>query len=490
MRAEMGSALRYCQCGTRLARDNAAHQCAACQVKARDLVMRPPSVPADFWTTDHMRDALATWDMGRVIAAYRNHRYHGRSLPQEIVAGWAGITQAQLSRIENGPPLRDLEKLTRWARILGIPAQRLWFKLPDNESVGPASAEDAQPASIRRPGLAEIGDVDRRELLQLVSKAGTLVVRLQDTRLDLSAATGPVERATMDEYTLLNACLWRVFALSRTKRSALPPVREQLDVLVGAFQQPHSAATHQRLCELAADLFQLAGEILFDGNRYTDAALCYTLAATASREADAFDLWACALTRHAFLAVYEGQFAQAAPLLELAAGLARRGDGALSTRYWVSAVQARAFAGLGKLDACERALDRAERVTHLHGETHNGGWLRFDGSRLAEERGACYITLGHPRLAEAALSEASSRKLSARRRGTVFADLAMVAVQRRDADQLVTYAEAAVDTMRQTGSAVVGRRLLSLQAHLGPFLGDGHVRTLDEEITALAAIPT
>lgn len=99
---------------------------------ARDLVVQAPEVPAEFWATDRMRDALATWHMGRVIAAYRDHPLHGRPLAQEIVAGWAGITQAQLSRIESGPPVRDLDKLTEWARALHIPASLLWFKLPEH----------------------------------------------------------------------------------------------------------------------------------------------------------------------------------------------------------------------------------------------------------------------------------------------------------------------------------------------------------------------
>ena len=63
---------RYCGCGTRLARDNPSSRCGACQAKARDLVVQSPEVPAEFWATDRMRDALATWHMGRVIAAYRN----------------------------------------------------------------------------------------------------------------------------------------------------------------------------------------------------------------------------------------------------------------------------------------------------------------------------------------------------------------------------------------------------------------------------------
>jgi transcriptional regulator with XRE-family HTH domain len=41
-----------------------------------------------------------------------------------------GITQAQLSRIETGSPLVHLDRLVQWARVLQIPAERLWFAMP------------------------------------------------------------------------------------------------------------------------------------------------------------------------------------------------------------------------------------------------------------------------------------------------------------------------------------------------------------------------
>ena len=68
--------------------------------------------------------------MGRVIAAYRVHPWHGRPLSQELVAGWLSMTQAQLSRIESGRAPQELSKLISWARSLGVPARLLWFKLP------------------------------------------------------------------------------------------------------------------------------------------------------------------------------------------------------------------------------------------------------------------------------------------------------------------------------------------------------------------------
>ena len=89
---------RYCgSCRTRLARDNTDALCAACLKQRRALAERAPVVPPRFWTTDAMRDALASWHMGQVIAAYRTHPFHGRALPQGIVAGWVGMSQVQLS---------------------------------------------------------------------------------------------------------------------------------------------------------------------------------------------------------------------------------------------------------------------------------------------------------------------------------------------------------------------------------------------------------
>jgi transcriptional regulator with XRE-family HTH domain len=93
-----------------------------------------------------MRDALATWHMGRVIYAYRAHPYHGRQLSQELVGSWLGLTQAQLSRIENGRAPEELSKLIRHAEILGIPGELLWFKLRCHEANDNAVADQDESA--------------------------------------------------------------------------------------------------------------------------------------------------------------------------------------------------------------------------------------------------------------------------------------------------------------------------------------------------------
>lgn len=321
----------------------------------------------------------------------------------------------------------------------------------------------------------DFDDVIRRDFLQLVTMAGAMVS--MPTRAEATASAG---------FTSMGPHLWHVYSLASSKQSVYPLVRDQAAELSSALRGARGVA-HRRLCADAADLFQLAGEIMFDGNHYTDAAHCYTLAASAAREARNPDLWACALTRHAFIGLYGDQrYEETAPLLELARDVARQGDTQLATRHWVAAVQAEIFAAIGDFDACKRALDEAEEVHSLSGPVHNGGWLRFDGSRLAEERGTCFAKLRRPDLAENALNAAlKDLPPTSRRRGAILADLALLGVQRRDVDQLVSYANEALNIARQRGSGWVGRKLYGLQMQLEPLKEDRRVRDLTGQISAL-----
>ncbi|ONH58806.1 transcriptional regulator [Frankia sp. CcI49] len=149
---------RYCRCGTRLARDNDRGSCGPCQRQARNLGTGAPQVPAGFWdASDQLRDALDERHLGRVITAYRNHPHHPVALSQETVAGWMGITQTRLSRIESGDPITDLTKLIRWAEALRIPEDLLWFKLPRPRAGQPSrTGTEARSSAVPEfPGVAE-----------------------------------------------------------------------------------------------------------------------------------------------------------------------------------------------------------------------------------------------------------------------------------------------------------------------------------------------
>ncbi|GGO84910.1 hypothetical protein GCM10012280_17470 [Wenjunlia tyrosinilytica] len=336
-------------------------------------------------------------------------------------------------------------------------------------------------------GSGDIDDMIRRGFLRVIAVTGALAALPAD---EAGAIVEGTERGRSADFLRMNGHLWQVYQLARSKRSVYPIVWEQL-MSLNKTLSGRSDSEARALCRAAGDLFQLAGELAFDGNRYTDAAASYTLAASASRDAGSFDLWACALVRHAYVDLCERQFAEAVRTLSAAEGVAKRGDSTLSTRYWVASVLAEAYAGLGDLSACERSLDRAEEVLHLDGFAHNGGWLRFDGSRLAEERGARYVQLGRLDLAETALTSALDQGALAqgqsfRRRGVTLADLAAIGAKRRDPEQVLRFGREAVQLAHESSSGYVARRLQGLRRELGPVARDARVAELGAEIAALS----
>ncbi|WP_251022565.1 hypothetical protein [Streptomyces sp. ISL-10] len=321
----------------------------------------------------------------------------------------------------------------------------------------------------------------RRDVLGLLAVTGALVTLPGSDE----APGGHTAAALLKTGEELHRSLWQVFTLSDSKQTVFPAARKQLGVLTKGLAEARTEVDRARLCTMTADLYQLAGELFFDANRYTDAAQCYTLAANAAHAGGDYDLWACAMTRHAYVELYARRAPAAQPLLAAASQIARRGDSALSTRHWVAAVQAEAYAAMGDIDACTRALDEAEKVRSLGG-SHSGGWLRFDGSRLPEERGACYLQLGRPDLAEDALTAALARPLSLRRRAAVLSDLAVLGVHLRDVDQVVHYAETAINLADQSNSGFIGKKLDGLRGRLAPLMFDGRVSDLDHRIAALS----
>jgi len=142
----MTSAVRYCmRCGSRLTRVSRASMCAPCRQLTGIGSDHAPDLGADFWYTDQMRDAFASRDMGTVVRAYRYHPAHGhKALPQETVSRWLGtVTQSQLSRIESGRNRVDtLDKLIHYACSLKMPADLLWFELPESAEETPKRSAD------------------------------------------------------------------------------------------------------------------------------------------------------------------------------------------------------------------------------------------------------------------------------------------------------------------------------------------------------------
>jgi tetratricopeptide (TPR) repeat protein len=373
----------------------------------------------------------------------------------------AGFTEGHLRSVENGRRGITGEIACAYDRVLGTGGTF--------ETALHTAAE-----------AARISDVDRRELLRL----GGLVAIM---------AAGPATTSGIEarlEDSDVNPRLWAEFNDARYKAALLPQVLQHLTTLAEVLDRRLAPRARRRSLVAAADLLQLSGEIMYDGRRYDDAAACYTSAVAAAREAGEPDLWACALTRHAYVSLAGRRNRDAAQVLQPAVVLADRGDGGLSTRFWVASVQAKAYAGLGNAEECLRALDTADRVAGMGLGSSNGGWLRFDGSRLAEERGACLVALNKPAAAEPVLLDALGHLASGRRKGAVLADLVAVGAQMRDPERIADYGAQALRIATATGSGYVVQRLAAVQPELQGLLGAPSVAEVDRQIRALAARPT
>ncbi|MFF5171543.1 XRE family transcriptional regulator [Micromonospora sp. NPDC000089] len=248
------------RCGGRLARDNDSGRCAPCQAAERDRLSAPPAVPASFWDHEPVRQALASRHLGRVIRAYRSHPYHGRAaLPQVVVAGWLGITQAQLSRVENGPPLKHLDRLAHWAQLLGIPGRHLWFATPGGGPmvVGSPSREPDRS----RP------DEGRRALL-----AGIAAVAAGAGLLNTSETVQP-RRIGVSDVTRLNAVLelYRSVDYECGGGVLYREVARFAESVYRMLDWSHPIGLTPRLVAAVAAARQLAGWTALDAGRHADA---------------------------------------------------------------------------------------------------------------------------------------------------------------------------------------------------------------------------
>jgi tetratricopeptide (TPR) repeat protein len=453
----MGSAPdQYCRsCRGRLARDNTSTECAACQKKQRDLLLGAPQVPDDFWTIDEMRDALASWHMGHVIAAYRTHPFHGRPLSQEIVGSWAGLSQVQLSRIENGSAIKHLDRLVAWAETLRIPEHLLWFKLPRRR----VDAATPSPTAVV-PNPADLA---------------TLLGGLTATRPALAGGDGPtLGISAFEGMTLAQSAdlLLKLFLALDDELGGdslyLPLSRYVARMAVSVEQDPDDGLLS------FGELSQMAGWLALDAHQHGAARRYFTSALYVAHEADEPGLAASALGYMSLQEMYRERLPSALSLAQTAFATGSAGTTPL-TRTMLGTRLARAQAGLRERQACLHTLAGARAAFDQAGRQEEPLWMSYvDAAELAAQEGACYLDLGMIGEGIESLTTAigliearTPRRI--RDRAHYLSRLAKCHLAERDLEQACSRATEALTLSEAIDSARVAERLREFNDALEPF---------------------
>jgi hypothetical protein len=441
------SAHRYCQCGQRLARDHAGTLCGSCERQAGAESPGPPSVPAGFWDTPAFQDAVAAQHMGHLARAYRRHPHHaaryGRDgISQERLGGWLGLTQAQVSRIENGPPIRNLDTLAYWARILRIPPHLLWFKLPPDIS-GPSSQ---MPPAVRLP---------------LPVTRATLVTPLTTARLhDPDAVAMRAFRAAD-----LQAGGGHMYAsVVRYLQADMAPR------LFGS----DAGADDRSLFTAAAALTEMAGWMAHDSGRDTAASRHFGRALALVQVGGDQQLSAHVLGSMSHLASHMGQADDAIALARQGQAVLRTGPASPSLQARTLALEARGMAAKGHASRaeCSSLLIRAEKALEDTPAEPASPWVsHFDAGSLASEAARCMRQVGDLAQARQQAERIIILRPGPRTRSRAFGQLAMASILTAQGapDHACAIAAEVLSATISLGSYLVITQLLQLQQQLQPY---------------------
>jgi transcriptional regulator with XRE-family HTH domain len=329
--------------------------------------------------------------MGQVLREFRRHPDHGTERPsQRDVAEWANLTQSQISRIESGTPITDLNRLVYWAELLRIPEDELWFALPD----GPAGTNDASPAvATSVPGRPR----------------GSLVLA-DGVRRDLQLLLG---RSTVSEEIL---CAWdqavRQYGAATRDR---PPDRLLIDIALdlddvrSALDACRSVSTSRRLLRLAAQMSGLLCLTLIKMGEHNAFRHWARLARATGVESGDRATLAWVLAQEAYGHYYLGDMPEAIRVAQHAQAVRRKGDVAIPL---AAALEARAHA-VGRDERQARAaLDRAESsLEDLDGAALLPSAFGYNEAQFRFHEGNAYT---HLRRTSAAMSaQAQAIKLCA-----------------------------------------------------------------------------
>jgi tetratricopeptide (TPR) repeat protein/transcriptional regulator with XRE-family HTH domain len=481
------------RCGSRLARDNRSALCGACQSARRDQHTGPLEVPAQFWYDPAIRQASGGRHMGRLIRAYRMHPHHGRHpLPQDVIAGWVGITQAQLSRIESGSPIVHLDRLIQWARTLRIPAELLWFRMPEDADppepthasekiAGSELAESADPVvlRIRLHGEDVLVRIDRRTFLRAgmggLVEAFALNAGLPDSDLE----TGRVpDRLTLSSPAQVSEVLdhlrehWHLLVKTDNllgPRFALTQVYDQIAIIEALLRSLRDGARLEAV-RLGSQYAESAAWLCEDSGHLAQAQQWTSRAMEWAYEAGDQNMLAWTVFRRSQQAA---AVADPAQVISLAQAARREEDGLLSPmRAAIRVQEARGYALDRDGHRAQTLLDEAHQwaASDTEGDARGGHGSFCTPSYIEIHRAGCLLAVGDAsravRLYEAALPDLPP--VYQRDRAAALGGLAAAYAADGQLEQAASTARAALPIARSAGSRRIVGELMAVGQTLMP----------------------
>lgn len=491
------AAARRCSCGTRLARDNPGDRCAGCLSAESAVPSGAPKVSREFWEIPELRSALASRHMGKVIREFRYHPDHGRRpLSQERVAGWFGLTQAQLSRIETGSPIVHLDRLTQWARTLSIPAEKLWFALPDDNPPAEPDAtsriESFTPTAVPFRGrwtetfdqaMEEWkSDVQRRDFLRgtayLATASATPALQWllghPDPAVNETGSflVGPPHIASVRQMTRTFRDLDNRFGGGHAREYVVRFLSDEVAPLIRDGR--YNSATGAALLSAVSETMLLAGWMSYDAGYHGIAQRYMTHALRMALASDDRLMGAEVLAALSHQATYLRDTGSGIDLARAAGKTAQeKGHGALLAEAFV--MEAHAHARTGDQGSCIRALTSAETTLARADRTADPQWIGyFDEAYVSAKFAHCFKELHQPGTAET-FARRSLDMDDTYVRGRAF-NLALLAT---------THAQAgAVEE-----ACIVGTQALDLTRGIRSARAVGYIRDLLHELEPFATSP-
>lgn len=463
-------------CGALLAADNRADVCSPCSRRAAGTSGQAPTLPAGFWDHPEIQKALADHDFGRMLRAYR--KAQTPEVKQADLASWLGLTQGQVSRIERGETrARDLDKLDRWARTLGIPQRWLWSILSPQSS--DAYASDAGSPSLRTTRGAEGDDVQRRRFLKTMSAVGVGATLLGSRPVQTGLLTTPgraLGNPDVDQVREITAAFRRVDNRhgGGHNRSA---VASYLNTTVEPMLTDGRArsAVKDDLFAAAAELHQLAGWMAYDTGQADAGRRHLRTALRLCQESEDHALSAEMLAGMSHQAAFHG-VPESAVDLALAARQTAKQAGLPMLQAEAAVMEAHGLALQHDKQGCLTALRDAEKAFASAETSDRPEWLRyFDGAYLSAKFAHSFRDLGQSREAED-FARRSLEMSEGYERGRLFntALLASILADLGRVDEACAHGAVAVQmigTMRSVRSAAyladLARRLARYGSHSG-----------------------